>query len=487
MYRSVVAAVIGLAVSVTHSLAAQSTRSGRVDGVAFDSVAMRPLSGAIVQAVQVANPIAAKTVTADSLGRFVLTGLKQGPWAVAAMHPRLDSLGLDQIRATFTVHSGLDASVVVAIPGARRLARLLCGEPTLEQDTSGFFVGTLRTATADRRPVEGEVRVNWLELTITPRGFVRTRETRTTRTGPDGRFVACGVPAGGVVQVSATRSSDSSGVLDLQMPIDGIQQRDLYVGTSRLLRVPRAATEPDSTRLSDGPDSLGVRRGDGRLRGRVVGSNGAPLANARVAIRDAGVDVRSDDAGRFALANLPTGTWNLDIRAVGHEPLTRPVDIVEHDSATLAYTMSRLVVADTFRIRATMSNGATTNMAAFEERRKAGFGRYLGPEELNKLEPLLFSDIMLRFPALRLQRADWGYVITMRATGMAARCAPRIYVDNVLTPNDGSLDSFLMASQISAVEVYAGSMGPPQYMDALSGCGSILVWTGPRTTVNARR
>jgi hypothetical protein len=454
-----------------------AAQSGRVSGVVFDSVAMRPLGGAVVQAVNAANPAVSRSATTDSLGRFTLSGVAVGNWVVAALHPRLDSLGLDEIRATVAVSAAGDAEVMVAIPEARRLARLLCGEPALPQDTSGYLVGTLRSAATDRAPVQGRVHVEWLELTITGKGFVRTRETRTAETGPDGRYLACNIPAGGLVRVSASRGADSTGVIDLQMPYDGIQQRDLYVGASRAVRVP-VNVALDSVGL--GVDSVAVKRGDGVLRGRLVGATGAPLADARVLVRDAGLDVRTDAAGRFAMANLPQGTWNLDVRAVGHDPLTRPVDVLQDDSSTVSYTMSRFVALDTVRIRSRIGTNAAGNLLAFEERAKAGFGHFMGPEQLEALQPLWFSDIMLRFPSLRLERADYGYVITMRNTGKAARCLPRVYIDNILTPNEGMIDSYLNAAQIMAVEVYAGALGPPQYMDMLSGCGSIVVWTGPR-------
>lgn len=471
--RAVAASALAL---LPQAMRAQSAAS-RINGVVFDSVAMRPLGGAVVQAVNAANPAVSRSATADSLGRFTLPGVSPGNWVVAALHPRLDSLGLDQIRATVSVAANVDAELMVAVPEARRLARLLCGDEALAQDTSGFLVGTLRSATADRAPVQGAVRVEWLELTITGKGFVRTRETRTTPTGADGRYLVCGIPAGGLVRVSAVHGTDSTGVIDLQMPFDGIQQRDLYVGPSQTVRVPVSVTLEGATL---GVDSVAVKRGDGLLRGRLTGATGAPLADARVVVRDAGLEARTDAAGRFALANLPAGTWNLDVRAVGHDPLTRPVDVLQNDSSTVTYTMSRFVALDTVRIRSRMANTAAGNLLAFEERAKAGFGHFMGPEQLDAIQPLWFSDIMLRFPSLRLERADYGYVITMRNTGMAARCRPRVYIDNILTPNDGMIDSYLNANQVMAVEVYPGALGPPPYMDMLSGCGSIVVWTGPR-------
>lgn len=453
-------------------------QSGRLTGAVFDSVVMRPLPGAVVQLVSVSDPTVARTVVADSLGQFQADGLAVGIWALAAMHPRLDSLGLDQLRASATIGSGGRSRVTIAVPSAGSLAQLVCGPPAVGADTSGYLVGTLRAATPDRPAMAGRVQVEWLELTVGGRGFIRSRERRDVEAGADGRFRVCDVPAGGLVRLSGVSGPDSSGVVDLQLPNDGIQYRDLYLGRSRMdtvaLRVVPDSGEADTTA------TLTVRRGDGRLRGRLFGANGMPLANARMIVRDAGVETRTDTNGRFLMAGLPTGSYNLDARALGYEPLTRPVDVVADDSVSVSFSMSRLVPLDTVRIRALFSNGPAARLAEFEERRKAGFGRYLGPAELQDIEPLFFTDIVRRLPSLRLERGDYGLIITMRATGMAPRCAPPVFVDNVRMPNDGSLDSFLVANQIAAVEVYSGAFGPPQYMDMLSGCGSIVVWTGPR-------
>lgn len=462
---------------------AARAQSGRLTGAVFDSIVMRPLPGAVVQMVSVSDPALARTVVADSLGRFQADSLPAGVWALAAMHPRLDTLGLDQLRASATIGSGGRARVTIAVPSAPVLAQLVCGPPAIGADTSGYLIGTLRAATPDRPAVAGRVHVEWLELTVGGRGFVRTRELRDVETGADGRFRVCDVPAGGLVRLSGVRGRDSSGVVDLQLPNDGIQFRDLYLGTSRLDSVVQRVV-PDSGE-ADTTAALAVRRGDGRVRGRLFGVNDTPLANARMIMRDAGVETRTDQSGRFVLTGLPTGTYNLDARALGYEPLTRPVDVLVDDSLSLSFAMSRLVPLDTVRIRALRPTDPSLKLAEFEERRKAGFGRFLGPAEMQDLEPLFFSDIARRFPSLRVERGDYGLIVTMRATGIGAtsfgsRCAPPVFVDNIRMPNDGSLDSFLMASQIAAVEVYSGAFGPPQYMDLLSGCGSIVVWTGPR-------
>jgi hypothetical protein len=475
-------AVLASAVPL-HAQGAGTVASGRrVIGVVFDSVAMRPLARAVVQAVQVTNPSQARTAVADAFGRFVLSPLPPGSWALAAMHPRIDSLGLDQIRRAVEVTDAAAAEIVVAVPNAGRLTRLICGDPQMRGDTSGYLTGVVRSAAADRAPVAGSVRVEWLELTVTPRGFARTRETRTAEAGADGRYLVCDVPVNSLVHVSAARGNDTTGVVDLQMPIDGIQQRDLYVGASRTVRVP---VDGAVDSIPPGLDSMDVRRGDGMLRGRLVSATGAPLAGARVLLRDAGIAVRSDASGLFTMANLPSGTWNLDVRAVGHEPLTRPVDVLSGESRTVSYTLSKLVPLDTMRIRASLPISlAARRLAEFEERRKAGFGRFLGPQELERQQPLFFNDVLMRFPALRFERTRYGYAVSMRSTGLGARCVPRLYIDNVIVPNDGTADSYVTGDQVLAIEVYPGVFGPPQYMDFLSGCGAIVVWTGSRTTMN---
>jgi hypothetical protein len=88
---------------------------------------------------------------------------------------------------------------------------------------------------------------------------------------------------------------------------------------------------------------------------------------------------------------------------------------------------------------------------------------------------------MRRIPGVQVILAGASRdIITMRGT--FNRCSPTIFVDGMRMPNGETINSFLPAAWIKAVEVYQAGFAPGEFMNALSGCGSIVVWTGERPT-----
>ena len=69
---------------------------GAISGVVYDSIARRPLPGALVQVVAVegARHFSNSTIT-DSLGRYRLSNVPGGRFMLGFLHPLLDSLGIE--------------------------------------------------------------------------------------------------------------------------------------------------------------------------------------------------------------------------------------------------------------------------------------------------------------------------------------------------------------------------------------------------------
>jgi hypothetical protein len=463
--------------AIAGTASAQTPRNGRIQGVVFDSVSMRALGGATVQLVSVTDPSRARATAADSTGRFRYDGVEVGPWILTARHPRLDSLGVQEIAAPVTVRARGATRATIAVPSLRVLAERVCGSSGPATDTSGYFLGTLRLARGGRASVRGAVRAQWLELVLEGGRWKRELASIDADTDANGHFVVCGVPVSGIIRLRAWSGVDSTGVVEFTLPSSGIARHDLYVGASRVERT--AEAPPPATDSLTPTDSIitTVWRGDGRLRGVVRGGNGQSLANARVVVRASGVEARTDTAGAFVLSGLPTGTWTIDLRAIGFEPQVMPVDIfADGADDTRRYAMSRMLMLDTVKIRALRRQQMGSVMADFEERRRAGFGRFFGPDDLERIRPIRFTDLMRQTASVRLEPVgSTGTMITMR--GFRGRCAPLVFVDRFRMPNDGTIDSFLPADWTRAVEIYQAGFAPPEFMDVFGGCGSIVVWT----------
>jgi len=63
-------------------------------------------------------------------------------------------------------------------------------------------------------------------------------------------------------------------------------------------------------------------KGQGRLEGKVVGSDGTPIAGAIVKLhnpaRGGGPTIKTDKKGKWAFLGLVAGSWNVDVEASGH-------------------------------------------------------------------------------------------------------------------------------------------------------------------------
>ena len=128
-------------------------------------------------------------------------------------------------------------------------------------------------------------------------------------------------------------------------------------------------------------------------------------------------------------------------------------------------------------------------MRGFEERRRGGLGRFLGPEDIARRNPIVTSDIFRMVPGLTVERSELGSPrIPMRGI-FAETCVPAVYLDgrfmSDLTADD--IDSWVKPKEIAGIEVYVGPAVPPQFSTGMAGsaitgevCGSIVIWTRMR-------
>lgn len=113
------------------------------------------------------------------------------------------------------------------------------------------------------------------------------------------------------------------------------------------------------------------------------------------------------------------------------------------------------------------------NHAAFLGRQGLGWGRYLSPDELERLDPVDIAHALVGLsPGLALDTAG-----RLEMTGPSGRaCDPLYFVDGGRV----SYDYFdqLPASLVAAAEVYtAPNTIPAELTGAFSQCGAVAVWT----------
>jgi hypothetical protein len=218
-----------------------------------------------------------------------------------------------------------------------------------------------------------------------------------------------------------------------------------------------------------------VRVGNERLSGVVVTANGKPLPSAHVSIAD-GPQASANERGEWSIANAPVGTRILEARAVGYYPERRAVNVIDGAPPVRVVLATLKSVLDTVRVTAGRLSLRNTG---FEERSRSGPGKYLTPVDIARRAPLETSQLFRNLPGVRIDTDADGVARVLIRGVTADWCEPTLFIDGMPMQNwrAEDVDDWARPDQLAGMEIYAGLTAPPQFQTALSGCGSILIWT----------
>lgn len=446
-----------------------------VSGAVFDSLARRPLPGALVQLVSSDSAIEfGRTVTSDLNGRFAFDSVPDGKYTIGFYHPMLDSLGLEPLLRGVSIARQTPVKMDLAIPSPARMRAVICG-PQSSQNGGAVIVGFVRDAKGRAPASEVTVTAEWLELTFGLGKVVRRIPRKTSVTRETGWFSICDAPSPGNVMLMASRGADSTDIVEVKVPAEGFVRRELYLGAARTIAVNAASTPADT--------SARVRRvhvGDGQLSGTVVAAENPnrPLSGATVSIVN-GPQARANERGEWTITNAPPGTRTLEVRALGYYPERRPVDVIDSAPPVRVGLATLKSVLDTVRVTAAAM--MTNSLVEFESRRRtSGFGRFITSQDVAKRNLMVTSDLFKNFPGVYNDagNTDPEPRITMRGI-FTERCDPAIYVNGALMTGllAPDLDMFVRPRDIVGIEIYQSGQVPPQFQAGLTGCGSLVFWT----------
>lgn len=441
-----------LAVALVASAAdAEAQVRATVTGAVYDSVARAPIRGAAVQLVAVDSMAGlVRSVTSDSLGRFVFDSVSAGSHILGFSHPILDSLGLESIVRKVEVGDARTVVADLAVPSIARIRRTVCG-PRLGD--GGLILGVVRDAHTGLGVSGAVVTAHWIEIEISATGIVTERHRVADTTHINGWYALCDVPNPAAMHLVAHGGADSTDRIEVTMPEggDGFLRRDLFIAA-----VGEATTHS--------------------LSGTVVTADGArPIADARVNVT--GVEVQANERGEWTLPNARAGTRVLEARAVGYVPEQRAIDVVAGapPARVALYTIAAML--DTIRVTAAR---LSANMRGFESRRRGGMGRFMTAEQIAQRRPVVASDLLRTMGSVLVEQAAVGpKEIVMRHT-FGERCRPSIYLNGAyLGPlTAGDFDAFIQPAEMIGVEVYRAPFVPGEFsLAGGSGCGAIVVWT----------
>ncbi len=456
-----------------------------VRGTVFDSIAGQPLNRAEITLAERSNPLRTWSATTDVSGSFQFNAVAHGRYIVGFTHPALDSLGIEVPDRSLTVADAPSYDIVLAIPSARTLVASLCSSD-LATDSTGLLIGRVLHPGLPLVQ-EGGVLASWSELQFTKQGINLTTPSASAEAGPGGWFAMCGLPINTPIVVRGWIGADSTGLLELDLPDDGLLRRDLFVGDQRATTtVPaeRLVADDTTSPFRRSTAAAGVPRGDGRVTGVIRSLNGIALAGSQIEILGTGLQISTDDAGAFAIDSVPPGSHSLVARRLGFVPYRAVIDVLPprttvHD-ITLAPFLARL---DTVRVLTPRSAGWENDLAA---RRSSGLGRYILEADIIKRNPVQVTDLLRDVPGLDVVPIGLSKIPMMKREGGQSVCFPAVFIDGLRQPRPQGdtlavmldLDLLVGPANVKAIEVYARqSRVPLQFLDRSENCGSLVIWT----------
>jgi hypothetical protein len=467
-------ALFALLALVSTRAAAQnpSATATSISGIVYDSLAGKPLAGALVQLVAHDSPAKVLSATSGTDGGFEIADVPPGSYIIGFFHPVLDSLGIGVSPRPLEIADAAPVNVSLGIPSAVTLRNLLC-PPSAPADSSGLLIGFVRDADEGVPLAGASVVVMWRELVV-DKGIHTGRREIPVKTNSEGWYALCGLPTDGPITARAELGDDASGYIEISVPPHGLLHRDF--GIPRDSAAVTVAADV-STGAAAGQT---VRRGSARLTGSVRDEKGRPLSGARLLVWGSGVTGSTGEDGTFILSGLPAGTQALEVRYVGYAPRRVTVDLASHATRSVTVTLDqRADVLGQVTVYGKPSK-RQRDFTGFFQRSKSGFGHFLTRADIEKRHPFQFTDLFRMIPGFMvIPDSGFGYrIVSSRGTNLSGKCQPTIYINGMRIYDATDIDGLVLPNDIAAVEAYAGPAGaPPQY--TADACGSILIWTGP--------
>jgi hypothetical protein len=451
--------------------------TGFLQGVAMDSLHGEPLVGALISVEGTA-----RMAITDSLGRFLIDSIEPGSRRVLVDHPLLDTLGISLVTPAMTIGANELTRIVIPVPTGEFLVNLFC--PAARRALGpGALVGRVREPDSDSAAVGARVSVVWYDpdppgLPANIRVAKKPPRVREATVGPDGTYRLCGLPDKYEAKLQAQRK-DGGATAEVTVTQDG---GVLALRSMSVAALPAVATTRDST----GATVVQQPRGTARVFGKVVNRNGAPVVGARVGLMGTSAATLTRANGDFVLDSLPAGTQALVVRQIGYRPTELAVDLSSRTPARVTVQLGMFVPELSPVEVVSRRDEGLQKVGFLDRKRTSASGYFMGPEQLEKRNPMKFTDILRSTPGIRVTEQNGQAMITSTRSAQANGCVT-MYVDGAqwqqLEPGD--LDSFVQPNEVAAIEVYSGASVPPQFSQAGQSCAAVVVWT--KTRVQSRR
>jgi hypothetical protein len=349
------------------------------------------------------------------------------------------------------------------------------------------LLGRVRNVDGRAPMPNADVTVRWSEWSLGAGALTRTERRVAATSETSGTYALCGIPTDVAVVARATVSGHVTGLVEVDFAQRLFAVRDFAVSMSDSGATTQRLAQLDS--LVRAGDSVSMA-GTASVRGTVRGPDGGPVSDAQVSLLGFPSSVRTNSDGVFSIGSVPAGSQTLDIRAVGFGPQRRSFDLTTRERRSVDITLTR--AAQTLASVNIVGRGSRFDMSGFEDRRKTGFGRFIGPEEIERRRVFDTSQLLWGVPGTTVVwNGSENVLMFTRPHGSGAgggrfndRCSPTVFVDGFQVYDIDDVRPY----DVRAIEVYTDqSAAPPMYRaqalkDAGSpnrNCGVVLIWTKP--------
>jgi hypothetical protein len=200
-----------------------------------------------------------------------------------------------------------------------------------------------------------------------------------------------------------------------------------------------------------------------------------PIMGANVSLLGTRLRTATDSGGRFTHARLGSGTYLLEVRAIGYGVTSwvlrlRDGEVLDHvfELAPAGVELDPILVEG-------RPGYAERRMQEFEERRRGGRGVFITEERIRASHAATMADLLRGVPGVRLNCRS-GNCTAQMTRGARGICAADWVIDGMPATMSGS--PHLPTVGIVAVEIYRSPVeAPGEFLKGDSQCGVIVIWT----------
>ena len=355
-------------------------------------------------------------------------------------------------------------------------ARLSAQEPescSADQDASqSGLVGFVRHAGAGYALPGAEVVAAW----VTSDG---QRTSASAEADEAGVYRLCGLPTNEQILLTATFVGYSTEPISVRIEPGPPAGYDFALNMSGQSALSEAGLEP------------------GRVVGRVLDRETGRTVEAADVVLQGFDERRATNAnGRFMFADVTPGAYSVSVRHLAYEGIAQAVYVPPNRTIEVNFELT----ADPIELEPIVIIGVRDKRLennGFYERQeiseRLGLGVFFTRAEIRRTAAQQVTQLLQRVPGVRVI-CSGSRACTIRMTRGQPSLSRRseqgcdntnVYIDGVRVIRDTSpdvevtLDDFVLASEITAMEVYRGAAEiPAEFGGAVGRCGAIVIWTG---------